>query len=73
MGTGSDPEVDVGLSNAHLMKEHLGESFIIVLTSMHEQRFDFRVPAHLAKQRCHFDKIGSRTNNVEDLHFSSLT
>ena len=71
MGTGSNAEIEIGLSYAHLSKEYIRKPFVIVLTGMNEYRLDFRVPAHLAKQWRHFDEIRPRANDIKDLHLAS--
>jgi hypothetical protein len=72
MGAGTHFKVDVWFTDAHLSEKHFRESFIIVLTGVHEQWMNFLMLAHFAEKRCNLDKIGSGTHHVEDLHIIRL-
>ncbi len=63
---GADFEIDVGLGDAHLAEEDVGELFVIVLAGVNEDGVDFGMAAHFAEERSDFGEVGTGSDDVED-------
>ena len=66
MGAGADFEIDVRRGNAHLAKENVGESCVVMLASVDEHRLNLRVALHFAHERRDFREIGTGPYYVDD-------
>jgi len=66
VGAGADFQIYVGRRNAHLAKENVGQLFVVVLSGVDEDGFDFGMTLHLAHERRNFWEIGACSDDIQD-------
>ena len=66
VSTGTDSKINVRFGNAHLTKEDVRKVFIVMLTSVDEDGFDFWMTLHLANEGGDFGEIWTCAYNIND-------
>jgi hypothetical protein len=66
VGAGAYFEIDVRRGNAHLAEENVGQSFVVMLAGVNEDRLDLRMALHLADERGNLGEIGTGAYYVDD-------
>jgi len=66
VSAGTHLEINVGRRNAHLAKENVGESGVVVLARVNEDRINFRMALHFAHQRRDLWQIGTGAYYVDN-------
>src|SRR5262245_33259422 len=69
MTTGADLKVHIRPRQIEIIKEQAAHPFVIMLASMDEELVErFRMFGERGDNGCHLDQIGSRADDVDDLH-----